>query len=258
MTNTLSRIKKDLLFRQYQPKPVLSSAEIDRLLSLTSLGRRRISQSAWSAAETPTVARMNQKGNLIDVGASIAAAATYAGQLAYCISTGSGFTIDTLYERDTANANWNILWQKGLINRLTTDTLSINGTVSTGLSVPLAANTNYAFKLHLYCAGTGDGFATGAGFQLQIHALAAGASLINVNGFMIIANAVSKVRITAVTTNFGGVLSNTGGTPVEVTGIITVGANATTLQIDMVDNATGVTGGDATKAGSWIEAVPIA
>src|SRR3990167_133266 len=51
--------------------------------------------------------RLNQKSTFVGTGAAIAAiSTTYAGMLAYCTSTGSGFTIDTLYERNAANDAW--------------------------------------------------------------------------------------------------------------------------------------------------------
>lgn len=52
---------------------------------------------------------MNQKTNFIGTGAQIAAlGTTYAGQLAFCTSTGSGFIADKSYRRNTANDAWNL------------------------------------------------------------------------------------------------------------------------------------------------------
>ncbi len=60
----------------------------------------------WQTDDPGTVARMNQKTILIDTGSAINSATTYAGMMAYCISSGSGFIADTLYERNAANSAW--------------------------------------------------------------------------------------------------------------------------------------------------------
>lgn len=60
----------------------------------------------WQTDDPGTVARMNQKTLLVDTGANISAATTYAGMLAYCTSSGSGFTVDFLYQRNAANTAW--------------------------------------------------------------------------------------------------------------------------------------------------------
>lgn len=62
---------------------------------------------AWVTGDTITAARANQKSFLIDTGANISSATTYAGMPAYCTSTGSGFTADHLYVRNAANSAWN-------------------------------------------------------------------------------------------------------------------------------------------------------
>jgi len=63
----------------------------------------------WDANDGFSAARGNQKTCFVGTGAQINALSTmYAGQLAFCTSTGSGFTIDTLYERNTANNAWNV------------------------------------------------------------------------------------------------------------------------------------------------------
>lgn len=52
--------------------------------------------------------RLNQKTVIMETGGNInTLATTYPGQLAFCTSTGSGFTVDVLYQRDAANAVWN-------------------------------------------------------------------------------------------------------------------------------------------------------
>ena len=62
----------------------------------------------WDANDQPEEARLNQKTNFVGTGAQIAAiGTTYAGMVAYCTSSGSGFTADTLYVRDAADSAWN-------------------------------------------------------------------------------------------------------------------------------------------------------
>lgn len=56
-----------------------------------------------------TAALGNNKMLLIDTGANINAATTYPGQVAYCTSSGSGFTADTMYIRNAANNAWNVI-----------------------------------------------------------------------------------------------------------------------------------------------------
>lgn len=61
----------------------------------------------WDAEDAFTSTRGNQKTNFIGTGAQInALSTTYAGQTAYCTSTGNGFTIDKWYTRDAANTTW--------------------------------------------------------------------------------------------------------------------------------------------------------
>lgn len=61
----------------------------------------------WDSDDTPEKARLNQKTTFVGTGAQISGlATTYAGQLAFCTSTGSGFTADHLYQRDSANSAW--------------------------------------------------------------------------------------------------------------------------------------------------------
>ena len=52
-------------------------------------------------------ARLNQKSTFVGTGAQISGlTTTYAGQLAFCTSTGSGFLVDVLYGRNAANNAW--------------------------------------------------------------------------------------------------------------------------------------------------------
>lgn len=139
------------------------------------------------------------------------------------------------------------------VKRLTSDTPGINGTTSTGLTVALLANTNYVFKYFILYDDTNRTIT-----NYQIHALAAGASLIWVSGRApsTIANNPDKTKtVAAVTTNILSSIISTGPPDLaEFEGLITVGANATTLQLDGV--ATNTTDKIA-KAGSWVEVATV-
>jgi len=64
----------------------------------------------FDPADVVSSARMNQKSCFAGTGAQIAGlTTTYAGQRAFCTSTGSGFTVDTLYVRNAANSAWNLV-----------------------------------------------------------------------------------------------------------------------------------------------------
>lgn len=66
----------------------------------------------FDATDMPETSRLNQKTRFVGTGAQInALSTTYAGQSAYCTSTGSGFTVDVLYVRNAANSAWNIFTQ---------------------------------------------------------------------------------------------------------------------------------------------------
>lgn len=147
-----------------------------------------------------------------------------------------------------------------LNKRLTADVTSINGTTSSGLTVALAANTNYIFRAYIsYYVG-----ASTPGINWQIHALAAGAALVVVTGTTGLVGQLAATsnmdeygHATAVTTSIFP-NSNNGTTTVyynvQLYGTITVGANATTLQIDLVDTVAT----DTVKAGSFIMVDPVA
>lgn len=61
----------------------------------------------YDAGDTGGAARWNQKQLFVGTGAQInGLGTTYAGQMAYCTSTGSGFTLDNLYQRNAANSSW--------------------------------------------------------------------------------------------------------------------------------------------------------
>ena len=63
----------------------------------------------WETNDTITKERLNQKNVFVGTGAQIAAVTNYAGQIAYCTSTGSGFTIDEYYERNAADTAWSLV-----------------------------------------------------------------------------------------------------------------------------------------------------
>lgn len=61
----------------------------------------------FDPADSYSAARLNQKTTFVGTGAQISGlSTTYAGMKAYCTSTGSGFSIDTLYVRNAANNTW--------------------------------------------------------------------------------------------------------------------------------------------------------
>lgn len=60
----------------------------------------------FDAEDGVSSARLNQKTLFVGTGAQISGATTYAGMLAYCTSTGSGFVADVCYERNAANTAW--------------------------------------------------------------------------------------------------------------------------------------------------------
>lgn len=61
----------------------------------------------FDSADVLGAARLNQKTLFVGTGAQInGLATTYAGQMAYCTTSGNGFTIDTFYQRNGANTGW--------------------------------------------------------------------------------------------------------------------------------------------------------
>ena len=72
-------------------------------------------QGVWDIADVITASRMNRKTLIGDTGANLSAlGTTYAGQLAFCTTTGSGFTIEQLYQRNSGNTAWVALSVSGL------------------------------------------------------------------------------------------------------------------------------------------------
>lgn len=61
----------------------------------------------WDTGDTILATRMNRKTIFVGTGAEISGlGTTYAGQHAYCTTTGSGFTAGIEYQRDNANSAW--------------------------------------------------------------------------------------------------------------------------------------------------------
>ena len=60
----------------------------------------------WDATDQPEKNRLNQKTTFVGTGAQISALTAFPGQLAYCTVTGSGFTIDNVYVRESTNTSW--------------------------------------------------------------------------------------------------------------------------------------------------------
>lgn len=88
----------------------------------------------FDASDAPEATRLNQKTTFVGTGAQInGLATTYAGQMAYCTSTGSGFTVDSLYVRDAANANWVLI-------KAITDAITESSTTTT---TPITDDTNH-------------------------------------------------------------------------------------------------------------------
>jgi len=61
----------------------------------------------WEVADVISASRSNQKTWFIGTGSQInALSPTYAGQIAFCTSTGSGYTVENIYQRDSSNSSW--------------------------------------------------------------------------------------------------------------------------------------------------------
>ena len=66
-----------------------------------------MSGSLWVAGDPITASRSNQKQLYVASGVNIASANTYyAGQLAFCTTTGSGFEAGMMYQRNAGNTAW--------------------------------------------------------------------------------------------------------------------------------------------------------
>ncbi len=196
--------------------------------------------------ESPVAAaRWNQKVLLVDTGTHIAAATAYPGQLALSTDSTGGFTAGVLYQRNVGNTAW-VPLNIPQTFRSTSDVSTSIGSKSSGVAIPLGPSLTYRFRALLYVSpNTGQIF-------FQIHALAAGASLVWVGQHYQTASGAAWFSevVTAVTTNIGTNPANGSNQAwLEIVGLVTVGSTATTLQIDVVDGVTT----DKVKAGSFIE-----
>ena len=129
--------------------------------------------SVFATNEGPVLStKMNQKTLLVDTGANIAAATTYAGQLAFCTSTGSGFVTGSLYEMNAANAAWVLVAPlpgagSPLITtyrqtQATQTTTSSSGVLSTNLQFTPTISIVYEIDAWLWVsAGTAADFSIG-------------------------------------------------------------------------------------------------
>jgi len=66
--------------------------------------------SVFALSEVPTVAKLNQKTVLVDTGANVEAATTYAGMLVFPTNDGATLTGGYLYQRNEANDGWKKLY----------------------------------------------------------------------------------------------------------------------------------------------------
>lgn len=92
----------------------------------------------WATNDTISATRMNEKTTFQGTGAAISGLTTYAGMVAFCTSTGSGFTADTLYFRNAANSAW----------------LTVASTSSQTWSVGRLAATDGFLHMNIYGATT--------------------------------------------------------------------------------------------------------
>lgn len=100
----------------------------------------------WVTNDTITAARMNEKSIFQGTGAAISGLTTYAGMIVFCTSTGSGFTIERTYQRDSTNSSWRDITPNTSIQEITyaTTFTTASGTFVdvTGCTVTLPTRTN--------------------------------------------------------------------------------------------------------------------
>lgn len=63
----------------------------------------------WVTNDTISATRMNEKTIIQASGATINGLTTYAGMLAFCTASGSGFVADRYYVRNAANTSWSVV-----------------------------------------------------------------------------------------------------------------------------------------------------
>lgn len=87
--------------------------------------------------------RLNQKTLFVGTGTAInALSPTYSGQLVFCTSTGSGFSVDRVYQRNVANSAWIEVLDNSGTQTITGMTIDDN---TNTLSLQNAAFSNSAF-----------------------------------------------------------------------------------------------------------------
>ena len=108
----------------------------------------------WVTNDTISSTRMNEKTVFQGTGSAISGLTTYSGMLAFCTSSGSGFTKDVLYERNTADSAWNAV----ALDQL--PYLKLSTTIG-DYSAPVAA---VATSSHAETASFSDAYTTNSGW----------------------------------------------------------------------------------------------
>ncbi|NWG36300.1 hypothetical protein [Nitrososphaera sp.] len=75
--------------------------------------------SKFDVSDRLTADRLNRKTVLVETGANIAGVAATPGMLAFCTSSGSGFSTGVLYRRNAANSAWEQIIDEASIQTLT-------------------------------------------------------------------------------------------------------------------------------------------
>ena len=73
----------------------------------------------FDVSDRLTADRLNRKTVLVETGANIAGVAATPGMLAFCTSSGSGFSAGVLYRRNAANSAWEQIIDEASIQTLT-------------------------------------------------------------------------------------------------------------------------------------------
>ena len=189
----------------------------------------------WATADVITAARMNEKTIFQGTGAAISGlATTYPGMLAFCTSTGSGFTANHLYERNAADAAWreiptlasttpttnNVVVFDGTdwVNRAPVfellDDHTASGTESTYTFTP---GTTITKSTHSMIYIVFDGAATASlALQMQINGLTT--SLYDTNGFKADCSAITNISAMAAAQFQLASSTMLSGTPTECSG----------------------------------------
>ncbi len=96
----------------------------------------------FDSNDSPDAVRLNQKTRFVGTGAQISGlSTTYAGQEAFCTSTGSGFTVEKVYTRDSTNTSW---VEQYTVTDVITETAEQNSTpVTDGADFTVTAGHRY-------------------------------------------------------------------------------------------------------------------